>query len=152
MPTPAGERVASHLPEIHLPAMTRVHTAMRFPPALHSVQMLAVVGWCAAGGALAKGGLTAAWVWWLGLAALATIGRLQTSLGIGSGAAVVREARDGDRLERGVVLIAPGGLAQDEASCVVFGMPKEGIKLGAVDQVLLLDRRAGAILQFDARG
>ncbi len=134
----------------------------------------------------------------------------------------IREARDGDRLERGVVLIAPGGkhmqlrksmgqyyavvadgppvnrhkpsvdvlfrsvadctsgdvlaimltgmgddgargmkqlhdggartLAQDEASCVVFGMPKEAIKLGAVDQVLPLDRMAGAILQFDARG
>jgi len=134
----------------------------------------------------------------------------------------IREARDGDRLERGVVLIAPGGkhlqlrkgggqyfavvldgppvnrhkpsvdvlfksvaecaggdvlaimltgmgddgargmkqlhdggartLAQDEASCVVFGMPKEAIKLGAVDQVLPLDRVAGAITQFDARG
>ncbi len=134
----------------------------------------------------------------------------------------VREAKDGDRLERGVVLIAPGGrhmqlrkaggqyyavvvdgppvnrhkpsvdvlfksvaecaggdvlaimltgmgddgargmkllhdggartVAQDEASCVVFGMPKEAIKLGAVDQVLPLDRVAAAILQFDARG
>jgi two-component system chemotaxis response regulator CheB len=134
----------------------------------------------------------------------------------------IREARHGDRLERGVVLIAPGGrhlslrkaggqyfavvadgppvnrhkpsvdvlfksvadctggdvlaimltgmgddgargmkqlhdggartIAQDEASCVVFGMPKEAIKLGAVDQVLPLDRIAGAILQFDARG
>lgn len=134
----------------------------------------------------------------------------------------VREARDGDRLERGTALIAPGGrhlslrkaggqyfvgvadgppvnrhkpavdvlfrsaaecagaealallltgmgddgargmqrlraggartLAQDEASCVVFGMPKEAIKLGAVDEVLPLDRMAAAILQFDARG
>ena len=43
-------------------------------------------------------------------------------------------------------------LAQDEPSCVVFGMPKEAIKLGAVDEVLPLDRVAGAILQFDARG
>jgi two-component system chemotaxis response regulator CheB len=134
----------------------------------------------------------------------------------------IREAKDGDRLERGVVLIAPGGrhmqlrksagqyfavvadgppvnrhkpsvdvlfksaaecaggdvlaimltgmgddgargmkllhdggartIAQDEASCVVFGMPKEAIKLGAVDEVLPLDRVAAAILQFDARG
>ncbi len=134
----------------------------------------------------------------------------------------VREARDGDRLERGVVLIAPGGrhmqlrkaggqyyavvadgppvnrhkpsvdvlfrsvaecsgrdvlaimltgmgddgargmkqlhdggartIAQDEASCVVFGMPKEAIKLGAVDHVLPLGRVADAILQFDSRG
>jgi two-component system chemotaxis response regulator CheB len=134
----------------------------------------------------------------------------------------IREARDGDRLERGSVLIAPGGrhmqlrkaggqyfavvadgppvnrhkpsvdvlfrsvaectsgdvlaimltgmgddgargmkqlhdggartIAQDEASCVVFGMPKEAIKLGAVDQVMPLNHVAGAILQFDSRG
>ncbi len=134
----------------------------------------------------------------------------------------VREARQGDRLERGLVLIAPGGkhlrlrksagqyyaevidgppvnrhkpsvdvlfrslaqhtsgdalaimltgmgddgaqgmrqlhdlgvrtLAQDEASCVVFGMPKEAIRLGAVDEVLPLDAMAGAIQRFDARG
>ena len=134
----------------------------------------------------------------------------------------VKEAKDGDRLERGSVLIAPGGkhmqlrkaggqyfavvadgppvnrhkpavdvlfrstaevagkdvlaiiltgmgddgargmkqlhdggartIAQDEASCVVFGMPKEAIKIGAVDHVMPLDRVAEAILQFDARG
>jgi two-component system chemotaxis response regulator CheB len=134
----------------------------------------------------------------------------------------VREARDGDRLQRGVVLIAPGGrhmklrkaggqyfavvldgppvnrhkpsvdvlyrsaadcagkdllaiimtgmgddgaramkqlhdggartIAQDEASCVVFGMPMEAIKLGAVDEVMPLDQIAAAILRFDARG
>jgi two-component system, chemotaxis family, protein-glutamate methylesterase/glutaminase len=133
----------------------------------------------------------------------------------------VREARDGDRLERGLVLIAPGGrhmqlrkaagqyyvqvadgppvnrhkpsvdvlfrsaaecagrdalgiiltgmgddgargmkvlhdggartIAQDEASCVVFGMPKEAIRLQAVDDILPLERVAGAILQFDSR-
>ncbi|RTL46374.1 MAG: chemotaxis response regulator protein-glutamate methylesterase [Burkholderiales bacterium] len=134
----------------------------------------------------------------------------------------VREARDGDRLERGVVLIAPGGkhmklrkaggqyfavvldgppvnrhkpsvdvlfrslaeqtngdalaimltgmgddgargmkqlhdlgvrtLAQDEASCVVFGMPMEAIKHGGVDEVLPLDEMAAAVTNFDARG
>lgn len=133
----------------------------------------------------------------------------------------VREAKDGDRLERGVVLIAPGGrhlklrkaggqyfavvldgppvnrhkpsvdvlfrsaaecaggdalaimltgmgddgakamkllhdqgartIAQDEASCVVFGMPKEAIALGAVDDVMPIGQVARAILQFDAR-
>ncbi len=133
----------------------------------------------------------------------------------------VREARDGDRLQRGVVLIAPGGrhiqlrrsgaqffinvidgppvnrhkpsvdvlfrsaaecagrdalaimltgmgddgargmkdmhdrgaqtIAQDEASCVVFGMPKEAIRLGAVDEVLPLGQMARAVLKFDAR-
>lgn len=134
----------------------------------------------------------------------------------------IREAKDGDRLERGVVLIAPGGkhmslrktgglyfaavadgppvnrhkpsvdvlfrstaecagkdalaiiltgmgddgargmkqmhdagartIAQDEASCVVFGMPKEAIRLGGVDQVMPLDAVKDAILAFDARG
>jgi two-component system chemotaxis response regulator CheB len=134
----------------------------------------------------------------------------------------VREARDGDRLERGVVLIAPGGrhmqlrkaggqyfvsvvdgppvnrhkpsvdvlfrsaaecagrdalaiiltgmgddgargmkalhdrgartLAQNEATCVVFGMPREAIQMGAVDTVLPLDRVAAEILRFDRRG
>ena len=134
----------------------------------------------------------------------------------------VREAKDGDRLERGVVLIAPGGLhmqlrkaggqyfavvadgppvnrhkpsvdvlfksaaectgrdalaiiltgmgddgargmrllhdggartiAQDEDSCIVFGMPKEAIERGAVDEVLPLGKVAAAILAFDARG
>jgi two-component system chemotaxis response regulator CheB len=133
----------------------------------------------------------------------------------------VREARDGDRLERGVVLIAPGGLhmqlrknagqyfvhvvdgppvnrhkpsvdvlfrsasecagrdvlgiiltgmgddgargmkvlhdggartiAQNEETCVVFGMPKEAIKLQAVDDILPLEQVARAILQFDSR-
>lgn len=32
--------------------------------------------------------------------------------------------------------------AQDEASCVVFGMPKEAIALGAVDVVAPLERIA----------
>lgn len=134
----------------------------------------------------------------------------------------VREARDGDRLERGVALIAPGGqhmqlrkaggqyfaviadgppvnrhkpsvdvlfrsaaecagkdalaiiltgmgddgargmkllhdrgartIAQSEESCVVFGMPKEAIKMGAVDEVLDIGRVAEAITRFDARG
>ena len=35
--------------------------------------------------------------------------------------------------------------AQDEASCVVFGMPKEAIKAGAVDQTLPLSRIPHAI-------
>ncbi len=37
-------------------------------------------------------------------------------------------------------------LAQDEASCVVFGMPKEAIERGAVDQVVSLPGIAAAIL------
>jgi two-component system chemotaxis response regulator CheB len=42
-------------------------------------------------------------------------------------------------------------LAQDEASCVVFGMPKEAIKLGAADEVLPLARVPKAILAALAR-
>ena len=136
-------------------------------------------------------------------------------------AMAVREAKDGDRLERGLALIAPGGLhmqlrksagqyyvhvvdgppvnrhkpsvdvlfksasecagrdalgiimtgmgddgargmkvlhdhgartiAQNEETCVVFGMPKEAIKLQAVDDILPLEQIAKAILQFDSR-
>ena len=39
-------------------------------------------------------------------------------------------------------------LAQDEQSCVVFGMPREAIRLGAAEQVLPLDQMAGAILHY----
>ena len=38
-------------------------------------------------------------------------------------------------------------LAQDEASCVVFGMPKEAIKLGGVDEVLPLEELATAVVK-----
>ena len=40
-----------------------------------------------------------------------------------------------------------GGLvmAQDEATCVIFGMPAEAIKAGAVDQVLGIDDIYAAI-------
>jgi two-component system chemotaxis response regulator CheB len=37
-------------------------------------------------------------------------------------------------------------IAQDEASCVVFGMPKEGIRLGAADQVASLNKIPAAIV------
>jgi two-component system chemotaxis response regulator CheB len=39
-------------------------------------------------------------------------------------------------------------IAQDEASCVVFGMPKEAIKLGCVDQTLALDKIPLAITTY----
>lgn len=38
-------------------------------------------------------------------------------------------------------------LAQDEASCVVYGMPREAVRLGAVDTVLPLERIAAALLR-----
>lgn len=42
-------------------------------------------------------------------------------------------------------------IAQDEASCVVFGMPKEAIRLGGVDKILPLDDIPGAILAHVGR-
>ena len=37
-------------------------------------------------------------------------------------------------------------LAQDEASCVIYGMPREAVKLGAADRILPLAAMAGAIM------
>jgi two-component system chemotaxis response regulator CheB len=55
----------------------------------------------------------------------------------------------GDDGARGMLEMKQAGamtIAQDEATCVVFGMPKEAIKLGGVDRVLPLQSVAGAIL------
>lgn len=55
----------------------------------------------------------------------------------------------GDDGARGMLEMKQAGaatIAQDEASCVVFGMPKEAIKLNGVDRVLPLSRIAQALL------
>jgi two-component system chemotaxis response regulator CheB len=47
----------------------------------------------------------------------------------------------GDDGARGLLEMHQAGartIAQDEESCVVFGMPKEAIKLGAVERVVAL--------------
>ncbi|MHB1188880.1 protein-glutamate methylesterase/protein-glutamine glutaminase [Thiobacillus sp.] len=41
-------------------------------------------------------------------------------------------------------------LAQDEASCVVFGMPKEAIAIGATDEVAPLHELPGRVMHFFA--
>lgn len=49
----------------------------------------------------------------------------------------------GDDGARGLLEMKESGahtIAQDEKSCVVFGMPKEAIKLNAVDRILPLDK------------
>jgi len=55
----------------------------------------------------------------------------------------------GDDGARGLLEMKEAGattFAQDEASCVVFGMPKEAIKLGAVDVIMPLDDLHDAVL------
>jgi len=39
-------------------------------------------------------------------------------------------------------------LAQDEASCVVFGMPAEAIRLGGVDRTLPLGHLADEVVRL----
>jgi two-component system chemotaxis response regulator CheB len=43
-------------------------------------------------------------------------------------------------------------IAQDEATCVVFGMPKEAIRLGGVDRVVSLPSVAAAVCTALANG
>ncbi len=60
----------------------------------------------------------------------------------------------GDDGARGLAEVRSAGaytLAQDEKSCVVFGMPKEAIERGAACEVVSIDRMAGAILAAAGR-
>lgn len=57
----------------------------------------------------------------------------------------------GDDGARGLKEMRDAGahtIAEDESSCVVFGMPKEAIRLGGAAEVLPLNRMAHAIAQF----
>lgn len=57
----------------------------------------------------------------------------------------------GDDGARGMARMRQAGartLAQDEASCVVFGMPKVAIEHGGVEEILPLDRLAGRALEL----
>jgi two-component system chemotaxis response regulator CheB len=76
----------------------------------------------------------------------------------------VASAAGGDAM--GVILTGMGGdgarglqamhdagahtVAQDEASSVVYGMPKQAVKLGAVDRILPLGEISQAILVYAA--
>ena len=56
----------------------------------------------------------------------------------------------GDDGARGMLEMKEAGafnIAQDEASCVVFGMPQEAIKLGGVDSVMPLSRIADEVVR-----
>jgi two-component system chemotaxis response regulator CheB len=57
----------------------------------------------------------------------------------------------GDDGARGMLEMKQAGaktIAQNEATCVVFGMPNEAIKRDAVDKILPLESVAGAILNY----
>lgn len=57
----------------------------------------------------------------------------------------------GDDGARGLLEMKEAGaytIAQDEKSCVVFGMPNEAIKLGAADKVLPLDQIASHVMKY----
>ena len=59
--------------------------------------------------------------------------------------------RDG---ARGLKEIREAGghtIAQDEATCVVFGMPREAIALGAAEEVLPLDQIAAQLVAVGGR-
>lgn len=67
----------------------------------------------------------------------------------GANATAVIMTGMGDDGARGLKELLDAGAdtyAQDEASCVVFGMPKEAIRLGAARQVISLERVAQVIL------
>ena len=56
----------------------------------------------------------------------------------------------GDDGARGMLEMKEAGaltIAQDEASCVVFGMPNEAIKRGGVDRILSLERIAHEVIR-----
>jgi two-component system chemotaxis response regulator CheB len=60
----------------------------------------------------------------------------------------------GDDGARGMAEMKQAGaftLAQDEATSVVFGMPKEAIALGCVDRIVPLQNLAGEVLSAARR-
>jgi two-component system chemotaxis response regulator CheB len=69
------------------------------------------------------------------IAGAKTVGAILTGMGADGAAGLLAM-----RLAGGITL------AQDEASCVVFGMPREAIAKGAVCRVLPLDRIGQALL------
>ena len=67
------------------------------------------------------------------------VGVIMTGMG-DDGARGMKEMKDAGSIN----------LAQDEKSCVVFGMPKEAIKHGGVDTILPLDKLAAEVLKLCA--
>jgi two-component system chemotaxis response regulator CheB len=60
----------------------------------------------------------------------------------------------GDDGAKGMLEMKEAGaktIAQDEKSCVVYGMPKEAVKLNAVDHILPLDKIASQVLLLKSK-
>jgi two-component system chemotaxis response regulator CheB len=68
-------------------------------------------------------------------AAAAAVGVLLTGMGADGSHGLLKMRQMGART-----------IAQDEATCVVYGMPREAVELGAAEQVLPLSAIAGAVL------
>lgn len=66
-----------------------------------------------------------------------SIGAILTGMGIDGAEGLLKMKQAGAKT-----------IAQDEKSCVVFGMPKEAIKMGATDKVLPLDRIAEEMVRM----
>lgn len=69
------------------------------------------------------------------------VGALLTGMGSDGAAGLLQMKRAGGRT-----------IAQSEASCVVFGMPREAIRLGAADEVLPLDQIGGELARYARAG
>jgi two-component system chemotaxis response regulator CheB len=67
------------------------------------------------------------------------IGAILTGMGSDGAQGMLKMKRAGART-----------VAQDEASCVVFGMPREAIRMGGVDRVVPLDRVAAELTAMSA--
>jgi two-component system chemotaxis response regulator CheB len=65
------------------------------------------------------------------------VGAILTGMGADGAAGLLKMRQAGART-----------LAQDEATCVVFGMPMEAIKCGAAQQVVPLDQVAGKLISM----
>jgi two-component system chemotaxis response regulator CheB len=65
------------------------------------------------------------------------VGVIMTGMGADGAAGLLEMKKAGART-----------IAQDEHTCIVFGMPKEAIKAGAVDKIVPLDRIAEEILRM----
>jgi two-component system chemotaxis response regulator CheB len=67
------------------------------------------------------------------------VGVILTGMGADGAAGLLRMKEAGART-----------VAQDEKSCVVFGMPREAIRLGAAEQVVPLDQVTRTVLEMTA--